>query len=154
VIKADGLAAGKGVTVAHTWEAADAAITAMMETRVFGSAGERVIIEEYLDGREASVLALTDGETVIPLVPARDHKRVGDGDTGPNTGGMGAFSPVPDVGADLLARIEAEILVPIVQALAAEGRPYRGRSEEHTSELQSRENLVCRLLLEKKKRKR
>ena len=126
VIKADGLAAGKGVTVAHTWEAADAAITAMMETRVFGSAGERVIIEEYLDGREASVLALTDGETVIPLVPARDHKRVGDGDTGPNTGGMGAFSPVPDVGADLLARIEAEILVPIVQALAAEGRPYRG----------------------------
>lgn len=126
VIKADGLAAGKGVTVAWDWETADAAIRAVMEERVYGEAGERVIIEEFLPGRELSVLALTDGHTVVPLAPARDHKRAGDGDTGPNTGGMGAFSPVPGVTPALVERIRDEILVPTVRALAAEGRPYRG----------------------------
>ena len=126
VIKADGLAAGKGVTVARDWETVDAAIRAIMEEQVFGEAGRRVIIEEFLPGREVSVLALTDGQTVVPLVPARDHKRVGDGDTGPNTGGMGAFSPVPDVTPEILERVQREILEPTVRALAQEGRPYRG----------------------------
>ncbi|HEY8417155.1 MAG TPA: phosphoribosylamine--glycine ligase [Limnochordales bacterium] len=126
VIKADGLAAGKGVTVAKDWEAVDGAIRSLMEERVFGEAGDRVIIEEFMPGREVSVLALTDGETVIPLAPARDHKRVGDGDTGPNTGGMGAFSPVPDVTPELVEQVRREILEPTVKALAAEGRPYRG----------------------------
>jgi len=126
VIKADGLAAGKGVTVARDWAAVDGSIRALMEERVFGEAGDRVIIEEFLPGRELSVLALTDGETVLPLAPARDHKRVGDGDTGPNTGGMGAFSPVPDVSPELAEQIRRNILEPAVKALAAEGRPYRG----------------------------
>jgi len=126
VIKADGLAAGKGVTVAYDWPTVEAAIGALMEQELFGEAGRRIIIEEFMPGREVSVLALTDGETVVPLAPARDHKRVGDGDTGPNTGGMGAFSPVPDMTPKLLERVHRDILVPTVRALAAEGRPYRG----------------------------
>jgi phosphoribosylamine---glycine ligase len=126
VIKADGLAAGKGVTV--TAERGDAvrAIEACLVDRAFGSAGERVLIEEHLAGREVSVLALTDGSTVVPLEPARDYKRVGDGDTGANTGGMGAYSPVPVVDGETRRQIAEEILEPAVRALAVEGVTYRG----------------------------
>ncbi|HZU04733.1 MAG TPA: phosphoribosylamine--glycine ligase, partial [Chloroflexota bacterium] len=126
VIKADGLAAGKGVTVATTRAEAEAALVACLVDRVFGAAGERVVIEECLQGRELSVLAFADGQTVRPLVPACDYKRVGDGDTGPNTGGMGAYAPPPWVTPAMQARIEREILAPALAALAAAGRPYRG----------------------------
>lgn len=126
VIKADGLAAGKGVVVTESHQEAVQALQAALVDRTFGAAGDRVLIEEHLEGREVSALALADGETVIPLVLAQDFKRVGDGDAGPNTGGMGAYSPVPFVDAELEARIGAEILQPTVQALAAEGIPYRG----------------------------
>ncbi|MBO8141640.1 MAG: phosphoribosylamine--glycine ligase [Firmicutes bacterium] len=126
VIKADGLAGGKGVTVARRVEEAEEAVRALMGERVFGEAGRRIVVEEFLPGREVSVLALTDGRTVLPMAPARDHKRLEDGDQGPNTGGMGAFSPVPDVGPDCLDRIENEILRPVVRALEQEGRPYTG----------------------------
>jgi phosphoribosylamine---glycine ligase len=126
VVKADGLASGKGVTVAATREEAVAAIEACLVDRTFGEAGARVVLEEHLVGREVSVLALTDGRTVVPLEPAQDFKRAGDGDTGPNTGGMGASSPVPFVDEALGRRIEDEILRPTVQALGAEGIRYRG----------------------------
>jgi phosphoribosylamine---glycine ligase len=126
VIKADGLAAGKGVVVTESHQEAVQALQAALVDRTFGAAGDWVLIEEHLEGREVSALALADGETVIPLVLAQDFKRVGDGDAGPNTGGMGAYSPVPFVDAELEARIGAEILQPTVQALAAEGIPYRG----------------------------
>ena len=126
VIKADGLAAGKGVVVAERREEAVQALEAALVDWAFGAAGDRVLIEEHLEGREVSALALADGEAVIPLVLAQDFKRVGDGDAGPNTGGMGAYSPVPFVDAELEARIGAEILQPTVRALAAEGIEYRG----------------------------
>jgi phosphoribosylamine---glycine ligase len=126
VIKADGLAAGKGVTVAADRGEAVRAIEACLVDRAFGDAGTPVVIEEHLAGQEVSVLALTDGRTVIPLEPARDFKRAGDGDTGPNTGGMGAYSPVPFVGGELADEIFRTILEPAVRALAAEGIPYRG----------------------------
>jgi phosphoribosylamine---glycine ligase len=125
VIKADGLAAGKGVTVATTLEAAFAAIDAAFEGQ-FGVAGERVLIEEYLQGQEISVLALTDGITIRPLLPAQDHKRIGEGDTGANTGGMGAYAPVPLATPALMERIQREILQPTLTALQAEGIDYRG----------------------------
>jgi phosphoribosylamine--glycine ligase len=126
VIKADGLAAGKGVVVTESREEAVQALEAALVDRAFGAAGDRVLIEEHLEGREVSALALTDGETVIPLVLAQDFKRGGDGDAGPNTGGMGAYSPVPFVDADLEHRVRSEILEPTVRALGAEGIPYRG----------------------------
>jgi phosphoribosylamine---glycine ligase len=125
VIKADGLAAGKGVTVALTLAEAEAAIKAAFSGE-FGSAGERVLIEEYLTGQELSVLALTDGKTIRPLVPAQDHKRIGEGDTGPNTGGMGAYAPVPLATPALLARIQREVLEPTLAQLQARGIDYRG----------------------------
>ncbi len=121
VVKADGLAAGKGVTVATTLAEAEAAIASL-----FASAGAKAAIEDFMDGREVSVLALTDGKTIAPLLPAQDHKRIGEGDTGPNTGGMGAYAPVPWVGPELMARIEAEILVPTLAALQQRGIDYRG----------------------------
>ncbi len=126
VVKADGLAAGKGVVVAASEEAALAAIDAALVEQAFGAAGAEVIIEECLTGPEVSVFALVDGETVLPLAAAQDHKRAFDGDRGPNTGGMGAFSPSPLMDEPLLARVMAEIITPTVTAMAAEGRPYRG----------------------------
>jgi phosphoribosylamine---glycine ligase len=126
VIKADGLAGGKGVTVAPTQEEAIRALERALVDRAFGPAGDRVLVEEHLEGREVSLLALTDGETVVPLEPAQDFKRAGDGDTGPNTGGMGAFSPVPFVDGATVRRIVDEVIEPTVRALAAEGIVYRG----------------------------
>jgi phosphoribosylamine---glycine ligase len=126
VIKADGLAGGKGVTVAPTQEEAIRALERALVDRAFGPAGDRVLVEEHLEGREVSLLALTDGETVVPLEPAQDFKRAGDGDTGPNTGGMGAFSPVPFVDGLTVRRIVDEVIEPTVRALAAEGIVYRG----------------------------
>ncbi len=126
VIKADGLAAGKGVVVASTPEEGIAAVEAMMVAHRFGDAGARVVIEEVLEGEEVSVLALCDGAEVVPLLPAQDYKRLGDGDRGPNTGGMGSYAPVASVGQALLDAITDEILQPVAWAMAQEGRPYRG----------------------------
>lgn len=125
VVKADGLAAGKGVTVAATLEEAFGAIDACFEG-AFGAAGGQVVVEEMLVGEEASFFALTDGETVLPLATAQDHKRAGDGDTGPNTGGMGAYSPAPVMTQALCARTMAEIVEPTVAGLASRGTPFRG----------------------------
>jgi phosphoribosylamine---glycine ligase len=125
VIKADGLAAGKGVTVATTVEEAIAAIEAVFGGQ-FGSAGHQVVVEEYLLGQEASVLAVTDGLTIRPLLPAQDHKQIGEGDTGANTGGMGAYAPTPVVTPELMARIQAEILEPAIATLRKRGIDYRG----------------------------
>ena len=126
VVKAEGLAAGKGVTVAKTQDEAVAAIRAALVDRAFGDAGDRVLVEEFLDGREVSALALTDGETVVPLVPAQDFKRAEDGDAGPNTGGMGAYSPVPFVDERTWQGIASEVLEPAVRGLRDRGIPYRG----------------------------
>lgn len=126
VVKADGLAAGKGVFVCGTTEEALAAVEAAMTRKAFGEAGARVVVEECLTGPELSVMALTDGETLFPLPPCRDHKRALDGDRGPNTGGMGAFCPVPGVSEDLLRRVEREILVPVVHAMRVEKCPFAG----------------------------
>ena len=126
VVKADGLAGGKGVRVAATRQEAIGALEAALVDRAFGSAGDRVVIEEHLAGREVSVLALTDGETVVDLEPAQDFKRVGDGDAGPNTGGMGAYAPVPFVNGATRAQIRKQVLEPTVRALNAEGVAYRG----------------------------
>jgi len=125
VVKVDGLAAGKGVTVATTLEQAWAAVDAAFGG-TFGSAGETVVIEEYLVGQEVSVLALTDGLSVRLLLPAQDHKRIGEGDTGTNTGGMGAYAPVPLVTATLMDQIQQAILDPVVTALQQRGIDYRG----------------------------
>ncbi|MDX2097777.1 MAG: phosphoribosylamine--glycine ligase [Leptolyngbyaceae cyanobacterium bins.59] len=125
VVKADGLAAGKGVTVAMTLEEAQAAVTAAFEGQ-FGAAGKRIVIEEYLTGQEVSVLALTDGLTIRPLLPAQDHKRIGEGDIGANTGGMGAYAPAPLVTPELMARIQQEILEPTIAALQNRKIDYRG----------------------------
>lgn len=126
VVKADGLAAGKGVTVARTAEAALAAARRMMADREFGAAGSRILVEECLDGQEASILALVDGECFVTLAASQDHKRLLDGDEGPNTGGMGAYSPTPFVDASTMDRVEREILAPVVRELAARGTRYRG----------------------------
>jgi phosphoribosylamine---glycine ligase len=126
VVKADGLAGGKGVTVASTREEAVGAIQACLVDRAFGAAGDRVVIEEYVAGREVSALAITDGRTVIPLVLAQDFKRVRDGDRGPNTGGMGAYSPVPFAGPETEAAITRGVLEAAVRALSEEGILYRG----------------------------
>jgi phosphoribosylamine--glycine ligase len=126
VIKADGLAAGKGVTVTSDPAAARAAVEAALVARAHGEAGARILLEEYLDGPEASLLALSDGRTVVPLAPARDYKRVDDGDRGPNTGGMGAYSPLPDFPESLVDEVRRTILEPTVAELAARGRRYQG----------------------------
>ncbi|MFY9761934.1 MAG: phosphoribosylamine--glycine ligase [Xanthobacteraceae bacterium] len=125
VIKADGLAAGKGVVVAQSLAEAEAAI-GMMFGGGLGKAGVEVVIEEFLDGEEASFFALCDGETAIALTTAQDHKRAYDGDTGPNTGGMGAYSPAPNIDAAMSARIMAEIIAPTLRAMKAMGTPYKG----------------------------
>lgn len=126
VVKADGLAAGKGVIVAMTLAEAEDAIRDMLAGNAFGDAGSRVVIEEFLDGEEASFIVMVDGEHVLPMATSQDHKRVGDGDTGPNTGGMGAYSPAPVVTADVHQRIMDEVIYPTVRGMAAEGHPYKG----------------------------
>jgi len=125
VIKADGLAAGKGVTVAMTREEAEAALRDIFAGR-FGEAGAEAVIEEFLEGEEASFFALTDGRTIVPFGSAQDHKRVGEGDTGPNTGGMGAYSPAPVLTALLEGEVIEKIIAPTVRAMAEEGMPYSG----------------------------
>jgi phosphoribosylamine--glycine ligase len=126
VVKANGLAAGKGVVVARDEEAAIDAIRSMMQDRVFGEAGGRVVIEDCLVGEEASILAFTDGRTVIPMVASQDHKPVFDGDQGPNTGGMGAYAPAPLITRDMLDEITRTVLQPCVDGMAEAGRPYSG----------------------------
>jgi len=126
VIKADGLAAGKGVTVAHTLDEAEAAVRAAMVEGAFGGAGKRVVIEECLVGEEASILAFCDGKTFKPLASSQDHKAAFDGDLGPNTGGMGAYSPAPVVTDAMMERISNEVLAPCVDGMARDGMPYKG----------------------------
>ena len=126
VVKADGLAAGKGVIVAMTLEEAEDAIRDMLAGNAFGDAGSRVVVEEFLDGEEASFIVMVDGKNVLAMATSQDHKRVGDGDTGPNTGGMGAYSPAPVVTADVHQRIMDEVIMPTVNGMAAEGHPYKG----------------------------
>jgi phosphoribosylamine--glycine ligase len=126
VVKADGLAAGKGVTVAQSVDVALAAVDAAMTDAAFGDAGRELVIEEYMVGEELSFFALIDGKTALPLVGAQDHKAVGDGDTGPNTGGMGAYSPAPALTEVLQAEITERIITPTVAGMAAEGTPFTG----------------------------
>ena len=126
VVKADGLAAGKGVTVCRSLEEADRAIAQCLEARAFGDAGLTVVIEEFLVGEEASFFALSDGATVLPLTAAQDHKTVLDGDRGPNTGGMGAYSPAPVMDAAMQERVMSTIVRPTIAAMAEEGAPYTG----------------------------
>ncbi len=126
VIKADGLAAGKGVVVAETVEQAEAAIDDMLVANKFGSAGAEVLVEEFLDGEECSILAMTDGETAVLLPSSQDHKRIFDGDKGPNTGGMGAYSPAPVVTEAMLPEIRERIIMPVVRELKRRGTAYRG----------------------------
>jgi len=126
VVKADGLAAGKGVIVCHERKQALEAIDHIMKQRIFGNAGNRLVVEECLVGEEASILALTDGRTIVPLPTSQDHKPIFDGDQGPNTGGMGAYSPAPVITDAQAARIEREIMIPIVHAMNAEDRRYKG----------------------------
>jgi phosphoribosylamine--glycine ligase len=126
VIKADGLAAGKGVVIAQSLAEAEAAIDQVMVDRSFGEAGLSLVIEEHLEGEEASFFALVDGSRVLPLAGAQDHKRAYDGDEGPNTGGMGAYSPAPVLTSDMSARILSDIVEPTVAAMAEQGHPYRG----------------------------
>jgi phosphoribosylamine--glycine ligase len=125
VVKADGLAAGKGVVVAQTVAEADAAIDDMLGGG-FGAAGARIVVEEFMEGEEASFFALCDGRTALPLATAQDHKRVHDGDTGPNTGGMGAYSPAPVMSEELIRRTMDEIIRPTLRAMRAEGSPFTG----------------------------
>ena len=126
VIKADGLAAGKGVVVAMTEEEALRAITDIMEAQEFGQAGSRVVIEEFMEGEEASLLAFTDGETIVPMISSQDHKRAYDGDKGPNTGGMGTYAPAPVMTPALVAQAKETILESAIRAMAVEGRKYQG----------------------------
>ena len=126
VVKADGLAAGKGVIVAMTLAEAEAAVRDMLEGNAFGDAGARVVIEEFLDGEEASFISMVDGRTALPMATSQDHKRVGDGDTGPNTGGMGAYSPAPVVTQAVHARVMAEVVNPTVAGMIADGIPFTG----------------------------
>jgi phosphoribosylamine--glycine ligase len=126
VVKADGLAAGKGVTVARTLDEALEALRSIMVERVFGSAGDRVIIEECLSGQEVSVMVFADGEDLVPMAPSQDHKPVLDGDQGPNTGGMGCYSPVPAMDDELLSEALERIMRPTLRAMAAAGCPYSG----------------------------
>jgi len=126
VVKADGLAAGKGVIVAQSEDEAIAAVRDMLQGNAFGEAGARVVIEEFLDGEEASFIVMVDGEHVLPLATSQDHKRVHDRDQGPNTGGMGAYSPAPVVTPAVHARVLREVIEPTVRGMAAEGNPYTG----------------------------
>ncbi|MEX0445675.1 phosphoribosylamine--glycine ligase [Xenorhabdus sp. SGI246] len=126
VIKADGLAAGKGVVVAMTMEEAQNAVKDMLAGNAFGDAGHRIVIEEFLDGEEASFIVMVDGKNVLPMATSQDHKRVGDGDTGPNTGGMGAYSPAPVINNEIHQRVMEKIIYPTIEGMAAEGHTYVG----------------------------
>ena len=126
VVKADGLAAGKGVIVAMSLEEAEDAVRDMLSGNAFGDAGARVVIEEFLEGEEASFISMVDGRTALPMATSQDHKRVGDGDTGPNTGGMGAYSPAPVVTPEVHARVMREVVEPTVQGMIADGVPFTG----------------------------
>jgi phosphoribosylamine---glycine ligase len=126
VVKASGLAAGKGVDVCDTRAAAEVAARAMLAGETLGDAGREIVVEEFLEGEELSVLAITDGERIVILPPAQDHKRLGEGDTGPNTGGMGAYCPVSLATPSLLARVRREVLEPVLREMAAQGAPYEG----------------------------
>lgn len=126
VIKADGLAAGKGVVVAMTLSEAEEALSSMMKDEIFGSAGAKVVVEEFLVGEELTLLSFVDGPTVKPMVPSQDHKPVFDGDLGPNTGGMGTYSPVPQMPQSLVDQVVQEIVIPTAQAMVQEGCPFRG----------------------------
>jgi phosphoribosylamine--glycine ligase len=126
VVKADGLAAGKGVIVAETLDQAEDAVRDMLSGNAFGAAGCRVVIEEFLGGEEASFIVMVDGEHVLPMATSQDHKRVGDGDTGPNTGGMGAYSPAPVVTPEVHRRVMEQVIYPTVRGMAAEGNSYTG----------------------------
>jgi phosphoribosylamine--glycine ligase len=126
VIKADGLAAGKGVIIANTTDEAFKALSDIMEDRIFGAAGERVIVEEYLQGKEVSLLAFTDGTTVLPMIPACDYKRIYDNDGGPNTGGMGSYSPPGFFNDTMIENVTDTIIRPVINAMVSEGSPYRG----------------------------
>ncbi|MCK5118743.1 MAG: phosphoribosylamine--glycine ligase, partial [Candidatus Latescibacteria bacterium] len=126
VVKADGLAAGKGVLICRTQAEALEAVRTIMEDQAFGAAGQEVVVEEFLEGEEASILALTDGETILPLVASQDHKAIFDGDGGPNTGGMGAYAPAPVVTEAVLERVMEQVLRPAVDGMAKEGRLYKG----------------------------
>jgi len=126
VIKADGLAAGKGVIVAETLEQAEEAVKDMLSGNAFGDAGCRVVIEEFLDGEEASFIVIADGDNVLPMATSQDHKRVGEGDTGPNTGGMGAYSPAPVVTTEIHRRIMDEVIMPTIDGMKNEGHEYTG----------------------------
>ena len=126
VVKADGLAQGKGVIVAATQEEAQAAVKAMLGDHQFGEAGARVVIEEFVEGQELTVMAFADGRTVVPMVAAQDHKRIGEGDTGPNTGGMGAYTPTPLINDNLRLRVLRDVLYPAVEGLSRMGSPFYG----------------------------
>ena len=126
VVKADGLAAGKGVIVAATIEEAEQAVLDMLSGNAFGEAGCRVVIEDFLEGEEASFIVVCDGENVVPMATSQDHKRAADGDRGPNTGGMGAYSPAPVVDSSVFERIMQEVIEPTVRGMKADGHPYRG----------------------------
>ena len=126
VVKADGLAAGKGSIVCGTVDEATKAVEAIMEEKIFGESGSRILVEECLFGEEASFIVFTDGENIVPMVSSQDHKRIFDGDKGPNTGGMGAYSPAPVVTKNLEQRIMDEIIRPIISGMTKEGRPYKG----------------------------
>lgn len=126
VIKADGLAAGKGTIIAGSMREANKALSDIMEAKVFGSAGDKIIIDEYVTGREVSLIAFTDGQTVSPMVPACDYKKIGDGDQGPNTGGMGSYSPPGFFSTELIEKATNTILLPAIRAMASEGITYKG----------------------------
>lgn len=126
VIKADGLASGKGVVIAENEDTAIHAVRGMLEGKTFGSAGKSVVIEEFMEGEEASVLCFTDGDTIVPMISSQDHKRIGDGDRGPNTGGMGAYAPAPVMTKELDRLVYDTILLPAVKAMKKEGCPFKG----------------------------
>ena len=126
MVKADGLAQGKGVIIANTRDEAKDAVRAMLEDHQFGEAGARVIIEDFIEGEELTVMAFADGRTVVPMVAAQDHKRVGEGDSGPNTGGMGAYAPTPLITDNLRLRVLRDVLYPAVEGLSRMGSPFYG----------------------------
>ena len=126
VIKADGLAAGKGVVIANDKKSAEKALTDMFKNKIFGESGSRIVIEQFLDGEEATVLALCDGNNIVPLISSQDHKAAYDGDNGPNTGGMGAIAPAPVVNSNVMEKVVSKILKPLVKAFQSKGIEYRG----------------------------
>jgi phosphoribosylamine--glycine ligase len=128
VVKADGLCAGKGVMLCKTPAEAEDAIKRIMVDKEFGSAGDKVVIEEWLTGEEASFLVFTDGEAIVPMPSSQDHKPVGEGDTGPNTGGMGAYSPAPVVNTEVSAKVMEQVIRPVIEGMAKEGTPTRAFS--------------------------